>query len=135
VSGIGRVLDTSALLDAATGRTQYFRAVVTAVVERGGTLAVPTTAWTEAWALTDPGERLFLEFLRGAPTVMLVSLGHAEADQCGELAASAAAKGLAWDVRTAHVTSTALGLGYPVVTSEPAPLLHLAPWVQIDQLP
>jgi predicted nucleic acid-binding protein len=135
VSSIGRVLDTSALIDAATGRTQYFRAVITVTVELGGTLAIPTSAWLEAWALAGAEERLFLEFLRNAPKVRFVDLGVVEAEVCGDLGSTAIRKGLGWDVRSAQVTATSLSLGYPVVTGDPGPLLFLAPQVQIDQLP
>jgi predicted nucleic acid-binding protein len=131
----GRVLDTSALLDAAAGRTEYLRALIYTLVRRRGSLLIPSSAWLEAWALGDDGARVLLELFSTAKYVVFDVLDVDSGRQAGLLAAGAHQKGLGWDVRQAHVVAAALRTGWPVVTTDPDPLLYIEAAVPIEQLP
>lgn len=131
----GRVLDTSALLDAATGRTIFFRALVVAAAELGMTLAIPATAWAEAWALAPDDALPSLSLIAEHPHAVLVALDADGAQQVGVRAGNAGAQGLPWTVRSAHVVDVALQRGWPVVTSEPDELLGIDPEVRLQTLP
>jgi hypothetical protein len=131
----GRVLDTSALLDAATGRTIFFRALVVAAAELGMTLAIPTTAWAEAWALAPDDALPSLSLVGEHPHAVLVALDDDGAQRAGLLARDAGSGGLAWTVRSAQVVTVALERAWPVVTAEPDELLGIDPDVQLQTLP
>lgn len=131
----GRVLDTSALLDAATGRTIYFRALVVAAAELGMTLAIPVTAWAEAWALAPDDALASLSLVRDHPHAVLVAFDDDRARRAGELARQARGRGLPWSLRSAHVVTVARDRDWPVVTGEPDELLGLDPGVPLQTLP
>ena len=131
----GKVLDTSALVDAGTGRTIYFRAAVVAATRLGSTLLIPTTAWAEAWAQAPPQARGFLELMAEHPHAVFAPLDVRGGREAGLLAASAQHRGLGWSVRVAHVAQEALARGYPVLTTDPQALLDVDPSVPIDEMP
>ena len=135
------MLDTSALLDAATGRTQYLRALMIAAAELGTTLAVPAAAWAEAWALAPQEALASLSLLGDHPQAVHVDLdgdgagGAHGAQAVGLLARDVHDRGLPWTVRTGHVAAVALERGWPVVTTDPHPVLSVHPDLDVEHLP
>jgi hypothetical protein len=128
----GRVLDTSALLDAAVGRTVYARAFIQTAVELGLVLAVPTTALQDAWAALPQDARGSLELVLGLPVTVVDTLTVDAARDAGT--AGAAVRGQ-YATTPAQVVHTALTRQWPVLTHEPAPLEAINPEVHIERLP
>jgi hypothetical protein len=126
----GRVLDASALTDAATGRTIYARAFIQTAVELGVVLSVPTTALQDAWAALPRDAHSSLELVLGLP-VTVVDVLAAETAR----AAGSAARGGQYATTPAHVVHTALTRQWPVLTHDPAPLEAIDPEVYIERLP
>lgn len=129
----GRVLDTSALVDAASGHTIYARAFVQTAVELGVVLAVPATALQDAWAALPQADRPFLELVLGLPVTVVEPLTADTARAAG--VAGQAARGGRYATTPAHVVHTALSRSWPVLTAEPDPLEAINPLVYIEQLP
>ncbi len=130
----GFVLDATAVLDAATGRTLYTRALVRSAVQVGMVLTVPAAALAEVWATIDPGSRSFLRLFVDRVVVVVEPLRDADVEAVGLLAGSAGGDagvplGIAQAVRTARVR------GWPVVTAVPAQVRSLDPGVQVNELP
>lgn len=130
----GRVLDSSAILDIATGASVYGRAFLVAAVELGMTLPTPSTALLAAWAAVPPPERALLELFLDAPAVVVEELGAAAAAAAGVRAHEAHETGLL-DVAAAHAVQVALDRGLPVLTAAPAALRAVDPGVEIEELP
>jgi len=130
----GRVLDVSALTDAAIGKTVYTRALVRTAVEHGIVLAVPTAALMAAWSAIAPGDRPFLEILLDLPVAVIEPLDESSARDAGLLLATARDPSAA-SVVAGHVAWSARRRGWPVVTAEPGPLRSIDPTVEIDPLP
>jgi hypothetical protein len=130
----GRVLDVSALLDAASGRTQYARALISTAIEHGITLCVPAAALAESWAQSEPAHRPFLELLAGTTVTVVDPLDSATADRVG-LLARGDGPGLGGSLPVAHAAYSGLTRGWPVVSANPAALLALAPTVAVEPLP
>ena len=85
----GRVLDTSALVDAATGKSIYARALIRTAVDQGIVLAVPATALMAAWAALPPSGRPFLGLLPELPVAVVDHLDETSARDAGLLLADA----------------------------------------------
>src|SRR5918994_5078799 len=79
----GRILDTSALLDVATGATVYARSLVDTATQAGLTLSVPAAALAAAWAATGPLGRLSLDLLLEVPVVVVDPLDEPAAGAVG----------------------------------------------------
>jgi hypothetical protein len=129
----GRVLDTSALIDAAVGKTIYTRSFVTAAVEIGLVLAVPTTALQDAWALLPRDARPLLEVVLGLPVTVVDPLTAETAQTAG--VAGQDARGGQYATTPAHVVHAALSRQWPVLTADPEPLEAINPEVLIERLP
>ncbi|MFZ0158943.1 MAG: hypothetical protein WAL50_07945 [Kineosporiaceae bacterium] len=129
----GRVLDASALTDAATGRTIYARAFIQTAVELGLVLAVPTTALQDAWAALPHDDHGSLELVLGLPVTVVDTLTGDTARAAGT--AGAAARGGQYATTPAHVVHSALTRQWPVLTHQPAPLEAINPQVYIERLP
>ena len=129
----GRVLDTSALIDAATGRTIYTRAFVQTAVEMGVVLAVPATALQDAWATLPQDARPFLELVVDMPVTVVEALTADMAQAAG--IAGQEARGGQYATTPAHVVQTAISRSWPVLTVDPAPLEAINPEVLIERLP
>ena len=67
----GRILDTSAIVDVATGVSVYARALRATALGEGMTLSVPAAALAAAWAADGPLGRLFLDQLLDVPVVVV----------------------------------------------------------------
>jgi len=128
----GRVLDASALLDAATGRTVYLRAFLRTAVEVGVVLLVPATALQDAWASSDKAGRVFLDGFLDHGVAVVQPLTATTARAAG--LAGAAARGL-YTTTAAQVVTCALERGWPVMTTDPRPLEAIDPHVLIERLP
>lgn len=129
----GRVLDTSAILDAATGRSVYARALIRTAVEHGLVLSVPAGALTAAWAGSPVEGRPFLDLVLDLPVVVVDQLDAATAESAGLVLADAGAEPPAID--TGHVAVSARRRGWPVVTAHPERLHALAPDLEVEPLP
>lgn len=131
----GRVLDVSALVDYGTGRV-YVRALVGAAVRSGGlVLAVPAAALVAARGqLSESGRAALDELVRLAP-VVVVELTSEVAARAGDLLARARRRPTGDVTSAAQVALTSRVRAWPVVTSEPGPLLALDGAIEIDALP
>ena len=129
----GRVLDTSALADAATGKTIYARALIRTAVEHGIVLAVPTAALMAAWASVPAGDQPFLAMLLDLPVTVVDVLDAPAARAAGLLAGSA--DGPPADLVAAHVAHCAARRHWPVVTADPGPVRAVDPRVTVELLP
>jgi hypothetical protein len=130
----GRVLSASAIVDITTGDSVYGAAFLVASVEMGMTLATPSTALLQAWAMVAPEHRVLLELLQDAPTVVVEVLDAATATSAGVRAHAAHTAG-AFDVAAAHAVEIALERDYPILTADPEPLRAIDPGVPIEELP
>lgn len=130
----GRVLDPSALLDLASGRTVYARALVSTAVQVGLVLAVPAVALAEAWAEVEPAGRPFLNLLEDRAVVLVDALTDSAARSVGLLVAESD-PAVRSTLGTAHAVQVALTRGWPVVTGRPATIKALHPDVTLDALP
>lgn len=131
----GQVLDTSALTDAATGRSIYARAMIRTAVEVGIVLAVPAAALMQAYANVPVGGRPFLELLLELPVAVFEPLDPATLQTAGVLLADAGAGDAPYGLATAHTALVAQHRGWPVVTAHGDLLRRLAPDLRIELLP
>ena len=131
----GRVLDTSALTDYATDRI-YARALVGAA-QRSGALvrAVPAAALLAARGrLSEPARAELAALVDFAP-VVVDELTAETAARSGDLLARARRRPTGDVTALAQVVFSARVRAWPVVTSDPAPLLALDGAIEIDSLP
>lgn len=131
----GQVLDTSALTDAATGRSIYARALIRTAVEVGVVLAVPAAALMRAYASVPADARPFLDLLLDLPVAVFEPLDHATLQTAGVLLADAGAADSPDGLAAAHVAVVARRRGWPVVTADGGLLRRLVPDVEIELLP
>lgn len=129
----GRVLDTSAVLTAATGTNDYTAALLTVAAAHGIVLAVPAGAVQGAWRGTRPAERAWLELLLDSPAVVVVPLAADDARDAGLLAADAGHDDST--AATAHAVHLARRRGWTVLTADPGPVLELDPQVHAETIP
>ena len=127
----GRVLDPTAILDIATGRSQYGQATVAYALTTGMVLAVPAAALMEAWAGSPTSGYPFLAALRELPVVVLESLDADAAEHVGLLAAERGrpASGVA------HAVYVARRRGWPILTGDTDAVLSLDPAVGFESFP
>lgn len=109
----GQVLDTSALIDAATGRSIYARAMIRTAVEVGIVLAVPAAALMQAYASVPVGGRPFLDLLLDIPVAVFEPLDQATLQSAGALLADAGAGDAPHGLATAHTALVAHRRGWP----------------------
>lgn len=130
----GRVLTGSAITDITTKNSVYGAAFLVASVELGITLLAPSTALLQAWASVAPQDRVLLELLLDAPTVVVDELDAATANSAGVRAHRAHETGR-FDASAAHAVELSMRRDYPVLTADPGPLRAIDPAVQIEELP
>lgn len=131
----GQVLDTSALTDAATGRSIYARAMIRTAVEVGIVLAVPAAALMQAYASVPVGGRPFLDLLLELPVAVFEPLDQLSLQSAGVLLADAGAGDEPHALATAHTALVAQRRGWPVVTANGDLLQTLVPELTIELLP
>ncbi len=126
----GRVLDVTAIVGFATGQSVYTEALVMTAIEENIVLTVPSTALARASALIPPGHELGLDVLLGLPCTVVDALDTARARSVGALVAQGGdPRG---DIAAAHVAHCAQRRGWPVLTSDPEPLLTFDSSIEIE---
>lgn len=130
----GRVLDTSALVDFATGKSVYSQALVWVAVEQGIVLAVPAAALMAAWASLPPSDPDPLDVLLGLPVTVVDPLDEHSAREAAKLAAAGIADPFG-SIAAGHVAWCARQRGWPIVTSEPDILRALGADLMLEPLP
>jgi hypothetical protein len=129
----GRILDTSALLQAARG-TPYMQALLYVSHELLITLVIPAPCLADALAaLDDPQQQARLFDLLKSPIAKVAQFGAAEATGTGLLRASALPARAS--AAAAHAAFLASDRGWPVVSARPGPIRALHPHVEIEPLP
>ncbi|WP_018656035.1 hypothetical protein [Actinomadura flavalba] len=126
----GHVLDTTALLDLATGKTVYVRARLRASIAQHESLVVPAAALTRAWQLVPDHGRPVLSRLPNMQVIHVDDLDHVIAEQVGTLTATATHLGTdeaqaAWSARWRR---------WPLITAVPDSYARL-PGVRVEAIP
>lgn len=129
----GRILDSTAVLDIAGQDTAYGAALLTVATDRGITLAVPAAALLEAWALSTPESRPFLDLLPLLAAVEIHAVDEVTAAGAGGLAADAGQPTAS--AGTAQAVWLAQTRPWPIVTADPDGVLALDPHVPFESLP
>ena len=96
-------------------------------------LAVPASALLEAWAAAGDDDYPFLELLLDLPLTVVAPLDELAAAQSGAAAHDAYAAGR-WNAAAAQAVQVAHSRGWPILTTDPAPLLAVDPGVAIEPL-
>jgi hypothetical protein len=129
----GRILDTSALVQAARGRP-YMQALLYVSHEHLIMLVVPAPCLADALAsLDDPEDQARLFDLLRSPIAKVVHFGETEARGTGLLRSGSTPKGVG--TASAHAAFLAADRGWPVVSAKPGPIRALHPDVEIELLP
>lgn len=111
----GRVLDTPAIIDLATGRSRYMRAVAYMAALNGDTLAVPAAALAQASAtLLSDSERGHLVRAAAMQAVVVVPLGRSDAADAIEVGELATKQRLS--IPAAHVAHVASARRWTIIT-------------------
>lgn len=129
-----RVLDVPALLDVATGKTQFMRARWHVARELSSTLLVPWCVAAEAARALDNNGLDELRHVLAAPMVVLSPNSASSALICGRMTGRVTSP-IAWDA--AQVVHESTTRGWPVVTSEARldRLLDVEPYLAFERLP
>lgn len=129
----GRILDTSALVQAARG-TPYMQALLYISHEHLIPLVIPAPCLADALAgLKDPEQQARLFDLLRSPMARVAHFGAAEATGTG-LLRSGAHPGRA-STGAAHAAYLAAHRGWPVVSARPGLIRAMHPDVVIEPLP
>ncbi|MGH3764782.1 MAG: hypothetical protein ACRDTX_06485 [Pseudonocardiaceae bacterium] len=128
----GRVLDVTAIVGFAIGQSVYAEALVMTAIEESIVLVVPSAALARACALIPRGHELGLDVLLGLPCTVVDPLDTAQARAVGALVDQGGDPGR--DLAAAHVAYCAQRRRWPVVTSDPGPLLSLDSSIEIESL-
>jgi hypothetical protein len=129
----GRVLDVTAVVGFSTGQSVYTEALVMTAIEENIVLTIPSTALARASALIPPGHELGLDVLLGLPCTVVDALDAVPARALGALLQQGGEP--RGDIAAAHIVHCARRRGWPVVTSDPEPLLTLDGSIEIENLP
>ena len=128
----GRVLDVPALVDAATGRTEYMRAWLTVMTRQGYTVTVPSTVRARAADhLATAAELAELDWFCRSGTVLEVPLAAADAAELDTLAKDH----FRGEIAAAHAALTARRRAWPVITSEDRAAGFRAAGLDVELLP
>ncbi len=128
----GRVLDVPALLDAASGASEYMRAWLAVMTRRGYTVAVPSTVRAAAAArLTTAGELAELDWFCSGGAVVEVPVQAADAAELDQLAKDC----FGGETAGAQAALVARRRGWPVITSEEREPGFAAAGVSAELLP
>lgn len=110
----GRVLDVPALIDAATGQTEYMRAWLAVMTRLGHAVAVPSTVRARAADHLTASELAELDWFCASGTVLEIPVGLDDAEELDALAK----EHFRGEVAAAHAALTARRRHWPVITSE-----------------
>jgi hypothetical protein len=115
VSVGGRVLDVPALLDAATGATEYMRALLAVMTRQGYTVAVPSVVRVRAAGqLATAAELAELDWFCAVGSVLEIALAATDAAELEQLAKEY----FDGDAAPAHAALIARRRAWPVITTE-----------------
>jgi hypothetical protein len=128
----GRVLDVTAIVGFCTGQSVYAEALVMTAIEENIVLTIPSAALARACALIHPGHELGVDVLLGLPCTVMDPLETTQARALGALVQQSGMP--SHDLAAAHVVHCAQRRGWPVVTSDPEPLLNLDSSIEIEPL-
>jgi hypothetical protein len=129
----GRILDTSALVEAARG-TPYMQALLYVSHELLITLVIPAPCLADALAgLDDPEQQARLFDLLRSPIARVAQFGAAEATGTGLLRSGA--RPARASAGSAYAAYLAADRGWPVVSARPGPIRAMHPEVEIEPLP
>jgi hypothetical protein len=129
----GRILDTSALVEAARG-TPYMQALLYISHEHLIPLVIPAPCLADALAgLDDPEQQARLFDLLRSPMARVAHFGAAEATGTGLLRSGA--RPARASTGSAHAAYLAASRGWPVVSARPGPIRAMHPDVVIEPLP
>jgi len=134
----GVVLDTSAVLDIATGATIYGQAFVSTAMSRGVVLLIPGTCLGRAWTVLPDADLPVLELLVDMPVVVVDDLTAATARGLGHVLR--AADTVPDELRPsllaeAHVVHAARTRGWRILTRAPEQLWQLDRALTIETPP
>lgn len=130
------MLDTSAVLDIATGDSIYGQALLAISNQLGATLAVPIVTFSAAWQSSTTPTRPWLDLMiseDAEPSVVIVPVDVARARGAGLLAADAGHPDTPQGA--VHAAHLALERQWPVVTKAPDTLLALSTEVRTETIP
>ena len=129
----GRILDTSALVEAARG-APYMQALLYISHEHLIPLVIPAPCLADALAgLDDPEQQARLFDLLRSPMARVAHFGAAEATGTGLLRSGALPARAS--TAAAHAAYLAASRGWPVVSARPGPIRAMHPDVVIEPLP
>ncbi len=129
----GRILDTSALVEAARG-TPYMQALLYISHEHLIPLVIPAPCLADALAgLDDPEQQARLFDLLRSPMARVAHFGAAEATGTGLLRSGA--RPTRASTGAGHAAYLAASRGWPVVSARPGPIRAMHPDVVIEPLP
>ena len=132
VSVGGNVLDVPALLDAATGATQYMRALLAVMTRRGCIVAVPSAVRARAAGqLATAGELAELDWFCAVGTVLEIPIAASDVSELEHLAKDH----FAGDTAQAHAALFARRRGWPVITTEPRAAGFRSAGAEVELLP
>jgi hypothetical protein len=128
----GRVLDVPALIDAATGQTEYMRAWLAVMTRLGHAVAVPSTVRARAADhLTSVAHLAELDWFCASGTVLEMPVAAADVAELDQLAREF----FGGEVAAAHAALGALRRHWPVITSEDRSPSFRAAGVETEILP
>jgi hypothetical protein len=128
----GRVLDVPALVDAATGRSEYIRAWLAVMTRHGHAVAVPSTVRARAAEqLVSAAELAELDWFCASGTVLEIPLSAADAAEIDQLARTH----FRGDLAAAHAALIAHRRHWPVITSEDRAAGFRELGLQVELLP
>lgn len=127
-----RVLDVPALLDIATGRSQWMRARWHVSRETASALVIPWCVIAETGRLLPASGRVLLQTALTAPMVVVSHADTASALACAQMSID---KGSGWDA--AQLVLEANRRDCPVITDEEHldRLLRLDPYLGFERIP
>jgi hypothetical protein len=122
----------NAVVGFSTGQSVYTEALVMTAIEENIVLTIPSTALARASALIPSGHELGLDVLLGLPCTVVDALDAVQARALGALLQQGGEP--RGDIAAAHIVHCARRRGWPVVTSDPEPLLTLDGSIEIENL-
>jgi hypothetical protein len=132
VSVGGRVLDVPALLDAATGATEYMRALLAVMTRQGSTLAVPSAVRARAAGqLATAAELAELDWFCAVGTVLEIPLSATDATELEQLAKDH----FDGDTAPAHAALIARRRAWLVITTEDRAAGFRSAGTEVELLP
>ncbi len=126
------MLDVPALLDAATGATEYMRALLAVMTRQGHTVAVPSAVRARAAGqLATAAELAELDWFCAVGTVLEIPLAAADASELEQLAK----EHFVGDTAPAHAALIARQRAWPVITTEDRAASFRSAGIEVELLP